>query len=197
MWDDQLRLALIVASVREGRFATTVADWFAGEATTHPDFDVDVIDVREAMRTMVKDDPAVHSGAVELSPRLGVASRLDTADAFVVITPEYNHSYPAALKILIDAHHVEWAAKPVAFVAYGGLSGGLRAVEHLRAVFAELHATTLRDTVSFHGARARFGPDGQPHDPTGPTEAAKLLLDRLAWWAHALRAARATHPYAA
>ena len=88
--------------------------------------------------------------------------RLAAADAFVVVTPEYNHSYPAPVKTLIDWHFTEWQAKPVGFVSYGGMSGGLRAVEHLRGVFAELHAVTVRDTVSFHGAWDRFGPDAPP-----------------------------------
>jgi len=62
--------------------------------------------------------------------------------AFVVVTPEYNHGYPAPLKSLIDSVGREWQAKPVAFVSYGGVSGGLRAVEQLRQVFAKLHMVT-------------------------------------------------------
>ena len=68
------------------------------------------------------------------------------------MTPEYNHSFPAALKNVIDWHGPQWHVKPVGFVSYGGISGGLRAVEQLRLVFAELHAVGIRDTVSFHSA---------------------------------------------
>jgi NAD(P)H-dependent FMN reductase len=70
------------------------------------------------------------------------------------------------------------------------MSGGLRAVEQLRLVFAELHATTLREAVSFHSAWTLFDEDGQPHDPSGCTVAAKRMLDDLAWWGAALRTAR-------
>ncbi len=125
----------------------------------------------------------------------GLGARLASADAFVVVTPEYNHSYPAALKNLIDWHHKEWHAKPVGFVSYGGLSGGLRAVEHLRGVFAELHAVTVRDTVSFHLAWSAFDDEGRPLDAEGAGGAAKTMLDQLAWWGGALRAARAARPY--
>jgi hypothetical protein len=93
---------------------------------------------------------------------------IDAADAFVVVTPEYNHSYPASLKHAIDMAHGEWNTKPVAFVSYGGISGGLRAVEALRLVFAELHATTIRDTVSFHGGA------GSPARPDGPARQTRL-----------------------
>ncbi|WP_433723151.1 NADPH-dependent FMN reductase [Actinoplanes sp. CA-051413] len=171
-----LRVAVIVASTREGRFGPTVAAWFAGEAAGRTDVDAEIIDLAGA----------------EAEP---VTARLAAADAFVVVTPEYNHSYPAPLKAVIDGHSREWHAKPVGFVSYGGLSGGLRAVEHLRPVFAELHAVTVRDTVSFHGGRSCFGPDGRPLDPREPAAAAHRLLDRLTWWGITLRDAHQARPY--
>ena len=122
--------------------------------------------------------------------------RLDRADAFVVITPEYNHSYPASLKNLIDWHFTQWQAKPVALVSYGGQSGGRHAIEHLRHVFAELHAITLRDTISITKYFEQFGDDGQPIDPTELDAAAKTLLTQLEWWARALREAREKRPFA-
>ena len=60
------------------------------------------------------------------------------ADGFIVITPEYNHGYPAVLKSALDALYAEWVRKPIAFVSYGGWSGGVRAVEQLRLVAIEL-----------------------------------------------------------
>jgi NADPH-dependent FMN reductase len=68
---------------------------------------------------------------------LSTQERIAAAEAFVVVTPEYNHGYPAPLKALIDSSGAEWYAKPIAFVSYGGISGGLRAVEQLRLVFGE------------------------------------------------------------
>jgi NAD(P)H-dependent FMN reductase len=127
----------------------------------------------------------------------GLTPRLDAADAFVVVTPEYNHSFPAGLKNAIDWHNTQFHAKPVAFVSYGGRAGGLRAVDHLRVVFAELHAVTTRDTVSFHGTWVQFEADGRPKDPDGPAAAAKTLLDQVTWWARVLRDAKVTHPYGA
>jgi NAD(P)H-dependent FMN reductase len=115
----------------------------------------------------------------------------------VVITPEYNHSFPASLKNLIDWHHTQWQAKPVGFVSYGGLGGGLRAVEQLRLVFAELHAMTVRDSVSLHGPWSGLGEDGKPRDPAVCEGAAKGMVDQLVWWGRALRTARAERAYAA
>ncbi|KUJ65341.1 NADPH-dependent FMN reductase [Streptomyces albus subsp. albus] len=187
-----IRLAVIVGSTREGRFGPVVADWFAERARTHDSMDVDVIDLAEnELPTRLSHTPDAEAAAAlgALSPRLAAA------DAFVVITPEYNHSYPAPLKTAIDWFRGEWQAKPVGFVSYGGLSGGLRAVEHLRPVFAELHTVTVRDTVSFHNAWDRFDDDGRPLDDAPANGAAKTMLDQLAWWAESLRIARAARPY--
>ncbi|WP_175411120.1 NADPH-dependent FMN reductase [Streptomyces sp. TRM64462] len=189
-----LRVALILGSNREGRFGPVVADWFLSRIRERDDLTADVVDLAETdLPTALSFNPApaVRAELGKVSPRLAAA------DAFVVLTPEYNHSFPAALKSLIDWHYQEWQAKPVGFVSYGGVSGGLRAVEQLRQVFAELHSVTVRDTVSFHNAGALFADDGTPKDPTGPDAAAKKLLDQLAWWGGALRTARTAHPYAA
>ncbi|WP_274558196.1 NADPH-dependent FMN reductase [Streptomyces spiramyceticus] len=188
-----LRVAVIVASNREGRFAPVITDWFVSRATEHDELDIDVIDLAGIdLPTALSFSPSDDVKAVlaKVSPRLAAA------DAFVVLTPEYNHSFPAALKNLIDWHGPEWHAKPVGFVSYGGMSGGLRAVEQLRQVFAEMHATTIRETVSFHGAWAHFDEDGSHRDPSAPNTAAKALLNQLTWWAHALRDAKSVRPYA-
>ncbi|MEU6720337.1 NAD(P)H-dependent oxidoreductase [Nonomuraea sp. NPDC046802] len=195
MIDDPLRLAVIVGSVRDGRLGPTVAAWFADQATARQDLDVDVIDLADvplgaAAPSMSVPEPVLKALG-ELTPRLAAA------DAFVVVTPEYNHSYPAALKNAIDWHNQQFHAKPVAFVSFGGIAGGLRAVEHLRSVFAELHAVATRDTVSFHRAWECFDGNGQPKDPAGPAMAAETLLDQVSWWARVLRDAKAATPYIA
>ncbi|MES4901507.1 MULTISPECIES: NAD(P)H-dependent oxidoreductase [unclassified Streptomyces] len=187
-----LRLAVIVASTREGRFGPKVADWFTSRAALHADLHADVIDLAD---TPLPGSLSHRPGPEAAEALAAVTPRLEAADAFVVITPEYNHSYPAPLKNAIDWHYTPWQAKPVGFVSYGGVSGGLRAVEHLRPVFAELHAVTVRHTVSFHNAGELFDADGTLKDPKGPEAAATALLDQLTWWARALREARDARPY--
>ncbi|MFI6849758.1 NAD(P)H-dependent oxidoreductase [Kitasatospora sp. NBC_00085] len=193
MSETSFRLAVIIASTRQGRFAPTVADWFVRTAGQRADLELDVIDLAEHPLAHVGEEPT----AEQAERHAALSPRLAAADAFVVITPEYNHSFPAALKNAIDLHGAEWRAKPVGFVSYGGLGGGLRAVEQLRLVFAELHAVSVRDSVSFHSVWGLFGEDGDPVDPTIPNGAAKGMLDQLTWWAHALRDARTARPYGA
>ncbi|MBT2440127.1 NAD(P)H-dependent oxidoreductase [Streptomyces sp. ISL-36] len=189
-----LKLAVVVASNREGRFGPVIADWFLSHAAQRDDFTVDVLDLAETdLPTALSHNPsdAVRAELAAVTPVLAAA------DAFVVVTPEYNHSFPASLKSLIDWHFTEWQAKPVGFVSYGGMAGGLRAVEQLRQVYAELHAVTVRDTVSFHNAHSHFDESGRHKDPTGPDAAAKSMLDQVAWWARALHDAKSVRPYAA
>ncbi|MFE9553083.1 NADPH-dependent FMN reductase [Streptomyces sp. NPDC006692] len=188
-----LKLTVVVASNREGRFAPVVADWFLARAREHFGLDVEVLDLAEAeLPTTISHSPSP-AVAAQLSV---ITPKLAGADAFVVVTPEYNHSFPASLKNLIDWHYVQWQAKPVGFVSYGGISGGLRAVEQLRQVYAEMHAVTVRDTVSFHNAHGLFDEDGEHREPSQADAAAKKMLGQVAWWAHALRDAKEAHPYA-
>lgn len=178
-----VRIAVIVGSTRERRRGRAVADWFVGEVADRVDVElseIDLADVDLPTRFTFDSTP----GLVDLR------ARLDAADGFVVVTPEYNHSYPAPLKHAIDFGKPEWRRKAIAFVSYGGVSGGLRAVEHLRHVFAELHAHTIRDTVSFHRPWNGFDDDGRPTDPDGASAAAQVVVDELVWWSGALRAAR-------
>ena len=185
-----LNLAVIIGSTRVGRFGPTIAHWFATQCERRTDLAIDVIDLAEF------PIPAVFPEGRDVG-LAAYTERIERADAIVVVTPEYNHGYPASLKQAIDVANAEWQAKPVAFVSYGGASGGIRAVEQLRQVFAELHMVTIRSAVSFHGAWLLFDASGQLVEPERHNASAKVMLDELTWWASALRTARASSPYAA
>ena len=192
MSHEPIRVGIIIGSVREGRFGPTIAGWFAGFARQRGGLDVDVIDLADYhLPARLTDEPGP-----EVAAALGVLTpRLAEADAFVLVTPEYNHSYPASVKALIDWHTTEWHAKPVAFVSYGGHAGGMRAVEHLRPIFAEMHAVTVRDTVSLRSPWRRFDDEQRLTNPDSVNASAKSMLDQLAWWATALKEASAKRPY--
>lgn len=189
MQDHKLNLALIYGSTREDRLCDTVAGWVEREIRKAGSFVLDSIDPLQL------ELPARHESSPGPATR-ALTTRLAAADAFVVVTPEYNHSFPAALKFLIDSVYGAWQAKPVAFVSYGGISGGLRAVEQLRLVFAELHAVGIRDSVSFADIRNRFDEAGNLRDPDRSENSMKRMLASLHWWADALRKARREFPYA-
>ena len=108
----QLRIAVIIGSTREGRVGDRLAHWFVEQAARHDDLAVTVVDLTEY------DFPATYPAEPTASIRAFVRE-VGRADAFVVVTPEYNHSFPAPLKQAIDYAYDEWQAKPVGFVSYG------------------------------------------------------------------------------
>ncbi|MFD7439603.1 NADPH-dependent FMN reductase [Streptomyces sp. NPDC059861] len=185
-----LRVTLLVGSAREGRLAPDVAGWLARVASRRDDLVLDVVDVAEHLlpASLDADDPT----AAALRPRL------TGAEAYVVVVPEYNRSVPGPLKTLIDSFQSEWQAKPVGFVGYGlGSAGGVRAIEHLRQIFAEFHCVGMKDIVTFPRILEHYDAEGRfPADPEGAESAVKLMLDQLLWWARALREAKAARPYA-
>jgi len=182
---DRLQLAVIIGSVRAGRIGEAVSDWFGTQLDQHDEFSLDLIDLAD----LTLPDCLDGSGDAGV-----FAKRIDAADGVVVITPEYNHGYPGALKTAIDSAREEWQAKAVGFVSYGGVAGGLRAVEQLRLVFAELHTVTVRQVVSLHFVHDLFDGNGMLTDHHAPAAAHKMLA-QLAWWSRALRSARAEEAY--
>ncbi|WP_181772374.1 NADPH-dependent FMN reductase [Amycolatopsis pittospori] len=176
-----LRLAVIIGSVRHERFADAITSWLETELATTDGLEVDVIDLADVDLPLQGTRP----GGTETA----ISGRLHAADAYLVVTPEYNHSFPAALKNAIDWHYQEWAYKPVAFVGYGAGSGGIRAIEQLRLIFPELRATTIRDAVLLAAPWTRFGENGYKATE-GERAALTATMTELGWWARTLRAGR-------
>ncbi|WP_459960985.1 NADPH-dependent FMN reductase [Nocardia sp. IFM 10818] len=186
MTSDQFQVALICGSVREGRFGPTVTSWMGSHIDDHPEMKLDTIDLADFPIALD------HSASPALD---ALSARLESADAFVIVTPEYNHSYPASLKLAIDSTGPEWRAKPIGFVSYGAISGGLRAVEHLRPVLAELRAVTIRETVSLPQYWQSVTAENTLDLAPSVDDAARAMLDELSWWSKALRHPRNTTPY--
>ncbi|MEU6206663.1 NAD(P)H-dependent oxidoreductase [Micromonospora musae] len=179
-----VRLAVIIGSTREGRAGEEIARWFVAQATGRDDMTVHLVDLADY--DLPARYPAEPTDAIRSFVR-----EVGLADAFAVVTPEYNHSFPASLKQAIDYAYDEWQAKPVGFVAYGCRSTGLHAVDQLRTVFTALHATTVRDVVGVDLLRGEPSPECADQ----LCQDARVLLDQLTWWGLALRDARAARPY--
>jgi len=182
-----LHLAVIIGSVRGGRFGPRVGARVQ-KCLAESAINADIIDLADLTF------PPTMGEHLDVA---SFATRISRADAILVVAPEYNHSYLGPLKTAIDALREQWQAKPVAFVSYGGMAGGLRAVEALRAVFAELHAVTIRNTVSLHNPWAPAADPDIDYPDTAATQALAQMMRQLLWWADALRAARQHVPYPA
>ncbi|THV41845.1 NADPH-dependent FMN reductase [Glycomyces buryatensis] len=191
---DKLNLGVIIGTTREGRWSPVPAKWIADLAAQHGGFEVDLIDLLDAelpQHLAERDMWSTEEDPSESVTKL--SERLHRADAFIVVTGEYNLSIPASLKHAIDYYMNEWAAKPVSMITYGGkVSGGQNAAQHLRQVFPELRTMTIRNSIAFPRFFQKFDAQGNftGFDEVEPE--AKKLLDELQWWAKALADARAT-----
>ena len=191
------KLQVIVGSTRPTRSADLVLPWVLGRARAHGAFEVEALDLRDWPLPMFAEhagtmgdfaDPTYSAPIVREWNR-----KVKEGDAYLVVTPEYNHSVPGVLKNAIDSVFASFALrnKPLASVAYsGGIAGGVRAIEHLAHIAIEADMAPLRDSVVIPFVREAFDADGQPKSPL--TEAAlQVVLDDLQWWSNALGAARA------
>ncbi|MEV4712849.1 NAD(P)H-dependent oxidoreductase [Micromonospora sp. NPDC049374] len=198
-----LRVAVISGSVRKDRMGPTIARWVAATldspAAPDPapaldpaaDLDPAPVDLIDVAQVELPDDSLLYPGG---GPKSEVADRIAAADAFVFVTPEYNHSYPASLKRLIDWHYGEWRLKPATIVAYG-VHGGYAAIEHLRGVLAELSVVTTRRALGLRvpwtalDDQGRYTPDGEL------SRGLTASLTELRWWAQVLADARRDRPF--
>jgi NAD(P)H-dependent FMN reductase len=191
------KLQIIIGSTRPTRAADKVAPWVIERATSHPAFDVEVLDLRDWPLPIFAEhlgsigdfnDPTYSDPAVKRWNQ-----KIKAADAYLVITPEYNHSVPGVLKNAIDNIFVSFAFrnKPLVTVGYsGGIAGGVRAIEHLAQIAIEAELVPLRAAVVIPQVAEAFDESGLPINPVADISLG-VALDDLAWWSAALERARA------
>ncbi|MEV4715136.1 GNAT family N-acetyltransferase [Micromonospora sp. NPDC049374] len=186
-----LRVLVITASTRPGRLAPAITDWFV--RTVRPDaaadaITVDVADLADVALPLLDepDHPARGSYRHEHTRRW--SRTVAAADAFVVVTPEYNFGMPAALKNAFDFLYHEWAWKPVAFVSYGNTSAGTRSVQMAKQVVTTLRMMPVGATVALRIADTVH--DGHVAGSAALDDAARAVLVELSRVARALRPLR-------
>jgi NAD(P)H-dependent FMN reductase len=191
------KLQVVVGSTRPTRLADLVVPWVVSKAQAHGGFEVEVLDLRDWPLPIF----AEHMGTIgdfsdpTYSDPLVKAwnTKIKEGDAYLVVTPEYNHSVPGVLKNAIDSVWVSFGFrnKPIAAVGYSaGIGAGIRAIEHLAQIAVEAEAVPLRNSVVIPSAYDAFDKTGEPRTPL-TTISLDIALDDLAWWSHALERARA------
>jgi NAD(P)H-dependent FMN reductase len=184
------KLMVVIASTRPTRVGLAVGQWFVDRATERASFDVDLVDLAELDLPFMDEPehPRFHRYVHEHTKRW--SARVAAADAFVFVTPEYNHGYNAPLKNAIDFLHGEWEHKPVGFVGYGGVAAGTRAVQQLKPVVAVLRMTPLSDAVYIPWVNQHLDEERR-FQPTGAMDtAAAAMLQSLEQYESALRPLR-------
>jgi NAD(P)H-dependent FMN reductase len=187
-----LELQIVVGSTRPGRATDLFLPWLRDRSERHGRFTVRWLDLRDWALPMFQEAAEQLMSGRYSTPEVQRWNDVVAAgDAYLFVFPEYNHSVPGVLKNAVDhALGARLRNKPAAFVSYsGGPIGGARAVEHMVGITVEREMAPLRNAVLLGQVGSRFGPDGLPVDP-GTEHALAILLDDLAWWGEALRAAR-------
>lgn len=185
-----LKLHTVIASTRPGRVGATVARWFHGLAVEHGKFDAELVDLA-AFELPVYDEPrhpALQQYEHEHTKRW--AASVAAADAFVFVTPEYNYGPTPALLNALDYVYKEWNYKPVGFVSYGGVSGGIRAVQVTKQTLTTLKMVPLVEQVTIQFVAQQLDEDKQFKPSDVHVNSAKAMLDELLRWAEALKPMR-------
>jgi NAD(P)H-dependent FMN reductase len=190
-------LTIIIGSTRPGRAGAAIARWFAARARDHGGFDVTVVDLAEVGLPLLDEPNHPRLRQYTQQHTKDWSTIIDAADAFVIVTPEYNNGYPAALKNAIDYLHHEWRNKPVGFVSYGGVAAGTRALQQLKQVVTALRMLPVYDSVNIPFHTQFFDSDGVFRPNEVMEKAADTMLDELVRTEAALRPLRpATEPVA-
>jgi NAD(P)H-dependent FMN reductase len=184
-----IKVGIVVGSTRPGRKADVVANWVLENAKKRTDAQFEIVDIAD-FKLPLLDEPVPPSMAQYSKPHTKAwAQKVASLDAFVFVTPEYNHATSAALKNALDFIYAEWNNKAAAFVSYGASSSGGRAVEQLRAVMAELQiadvrAQVLLSLITDFENYTTFKPNAF-HQTTLTT-----MLDQLVAWGGAMKTMR-------
>ncbi len=141
------RILVILGSTRQGRAGAAVSRWLMDQLQRRDQVDFELVDLRDVPLPFFNHPLPPASG--QFAPEVkSWAETVGAADGYVIVTPEYNHGYPAVLKNALDHVYREWNRKPVAFVSYGAAGGGYRAAEQLRSVAVELQMVPIREQLA-------------------------------------------------
>ena len=194
MNNTSISIKIIMGSIREGRFSDKAAIWIANEIKKQEGVVAEVLDLRDYEMPFF-NEPASPSFKQEPYKNEAVArftKKIAEGDAFVIVTPEYNHGTSGVLKNALDWVYQEWNNKSVAFVSYGSV-GGARAVEQLRLIAIELQMAPIRNSVHIPGEQyfqTLFGKMDARDLFASVSNQAETMIAQLLWWARALKNAR-------
>ena len=187
-----MKVLVIIASTRVNRIGGQVGEWIAKYTAEHTDFEVEVADLAEIKLPLFDEPNHPRLQQYEHEHTKAWSKTVGGADAFLVVTPEYNFTMPPSLSNAIDYLYHEWAYKPVGYVGYGG-SGGLRAIQTAQQLFTNVSAVSVPspNSVALNGV---FRPTTETFEATEQHElAAERMLLELRKWAEALMSLHESH----
>jgi NAD(P)H-dependent FMN reductase len=188
-----LKIQVIMGSTRQGRFGEKPAKWIFEELKKKENVEAELIDLRDYPLPFFDEpmSPATSKGKYTNETAIKWAKKVGEADGYIIVTPEYNHGYPAVLKNALDYVYKEWNNKPVGFVSYGGVSGGTRSVQQLRQVVIELQMVPIRNGIHIPMYWTNLDEKGELKTDS-LKENAENFLNQLIFWTKNLKTVRET-----
>ena len=183
-------LKIIIASTRPGRKGPAVAAWVFDVAKNHEQFNVELLDLAEINLPFLDEPAHPRLRKYEKQHTKDWSAKIDAADAYIVVTCEYNFGFPAPLKNAFDFLYQEWNYKPIAFVSYGGIAGGTRSVQMLKQVVTALKMMPLADSVNIPFFTKYLDEQGKFNADQIQEKALKEMLQELARWTESLKTMR-------
>jgi NAD(P)H-dependent FMN reductase len=185
-------LQIIIASTRPNRVGPVIAEWFVVQATRHGKFEVELVDLRQVNLPMFDEPRHPRLRQYEHEHTKAWGRTIERADAYVFVTPEYDHGPPPSLVNALDYLVHEWAYKAVGFVSYGGVSAGVRSVAMTKEIVTALKMMPMFETVALPFFAQQLDREkGTFSPPKVQEDAAAVMLDELLKWTTALRTLRA------
>jgi NAD(P)H-dependent FMN reductase len=185
------KLLIVIASTRPGRIGLPVANWFVEQAEAHGGFELELVDLQELDLPLLDEPNHPRLRNYTKDHTHAWSATVDSADAVVFVTAEYNHSYTAPLKNAIDYLHHEWRHKPLGFVSYGGVAAGTRAMQALKPVAIALALVPVVAAVNIPFVQQFLTDDGVIVGNDVMVQAAAAMLDELMEMHEALAPLRA------
>lgn len=180
-------LQIIIASTRPGRQGPSVAAWMVERARAHGKFDVELVDLAAAHLPLLDEPKHPMLGQYEHEHTKAWSATIRRGDAYVLVTPEYDYTAPAALMNALQCLSREWNYKPVGFVSYGGVSGGIRGVQMTKQLVTALKMMPLPEGVILPFFAQHIDTQSRVFTPPEiSTKSAGVMLDELLKWATAL-----------
>jgi NAD(P)H-dependent FMN reductase len=143
-----INLKIIIASTRPGRMGPLLADWIYARANQDPAFNTELIDLAEVNLPFFDEPNHPRLQQYTHQHTKDWSAKIASADAFILVTPEYNYGFPATIKNAIDYLFVEWQHKPIGFVSYGGIAGGTRSIQMLKLTLTALEMVPITAAVN-------------------------------------------------
>ncbi|MBC7661133.1 MAG: NAD(P)H-dependent oxidoreductase [Chitinophagaceae bacterium] len=187
-----LKIAIIIGSTRDARFAPVPAQWIYDVAKENGELQVEIVDLK-TFDLPFFNEKSSNAWAPSQDPKaVAWQKKIGEFDGYIIVTAEYNHSITAALKNAFDQAYVEWGNKPIGFLGYGGV-GAARAIEHARAIAIELHMVPVRTGIHIGGGEyIQVVHKKQPMTAIASVilPSAQEMIKELVWWGNATKAAR-------